>query len=433
MIQIPRAPTVVARPRALVADVDVARPLPTLAGADRAWVLVRAFTEPLGSMILPVPVDGLSPAALAEAVQARFGDAVAVRVAATGGAAGPLTAAGVRAVTTAPYVARRDEVLADAPPITVVICTRDRAEGLRGCLRTVLAQRYPRFRVLVVNNAPSDDSTEQVVLEEGRDGLIELIVEPRPGLSRARNAALAAAPGEILAYLDDDAEADPHWLAEVARALADHPTADVVSGPIVPAALETDAQLWFEQYGGHSKGRGFVPAVFSPATAHEQDPLYPLPPYGAGGNMVFRPGVLERLGGFDEALGAGTPAMGSEDTHVFMRLLHGGGTVVYQPGALVRHHSRRDLAGLRRQMYGYGAGLTAAYMSLVVARPTMALRLLRLVPTAARDLRSGASRRTAGVAADFPTVLLAENRRGMLNGPLHYLRGRAAQRREARA
>ena len=69
--------------------------------------------------------------------------------------------------------------------------------------------------------------------------------------------------------------------------------------------------------GGHSKGRGFTPAVFSPDTARIQSPLYPLPPFGTGANMAFRPRVIERIGGFDTALGAGTPAMGSEDTLAF--------------------------------------------------------------------------------------------------------------------
>ena len=170
-------------------------------------------------------------------------------------------------------------------------------------------------------------------------------MEPKAGLSFARNAAVAAAPGEILAWIDDDEYADPNWLAEVARALADHPEADVVSGVIVPAELETQAQLWFEQFGGHSKGRGFKPDVFSPATAHIQSPLYPLPPFGTGANMTFRPGVIERIGGFDTALGAGTPAMGSEDTLAFTQVLVGGGTIVYQPTAVTHHYHRRDLDG----------------------------------------------------------------------------------------
>src|SRR5882757_7956317 len=81
---------------------------------------------------------------------------------------------------------------------------------------------------------------------------------------------------------------------------------------IVPARLDTQVQEWFELYGGHSKGRGFSPAVFS--RHGPQSPLFPLPPFGAGGNMAFRREALTRIGGFDVAMGAGTPARASEDT-----------------------------------------------------------------------------------------------------------------------
>jgi len=397
----------------------------------RAWLLVRVFTEPIGYLLLDVPPTGLTPADIAAAIDEKFGPRIRARLVAAGGSPtldpdrwAPLVP------QTPSYVAGRTEVLRAAPPITVVICTRNRPNDLRRCLRSVQEQRYPHLRVLVVDNAPTDDATEKVVHEfVGRRVEVERIVEPRPGLSRARNAAVAACPGEILAWLDDDEVADPYWLAEVARALAEHPDADVVSGMIVPAELETEPQLWFEEFGGHSKGRGFTPDVFSPETAYRQSPLYPLPAFGTGANMVFRPGVIESFGGFDPALGAGTAAMGSEDTLAFMKVLYGGGKVAYQPTALVRHYHRRDLEGLRRQLIGYGVGLTAAYTSLVLANPRILLPLLRLIPTALRDILGGGSGlREAGLGADFPRALLGANRRGMVRGPLAYLKGRRGQR-----
>jgi hypothetical protein len=168
--------------------------------------------------------------------------------------------------------------------------------------------------------------------------------------------------------------------------------------------------------------------VFSPDTAHLQSPLYPLPPFGAGANMTFRPGVVERIGMFDTALGAGTPAMGSEDTLAFTRVLLGGGTIVYQPTAVTHHYHRRDLEGLRRQMVGYGTGLVAAYTSLVLSRPSLIWSLLRLAPAALRDMTAKDSTRTATLRDDFPRELLSANRRGMLRGPRAYLVGRRAAR-----
>ncbi len=423
---------------AVVRDIDLAGPLPhipAVAGDGRrvaqVWVLFRLFSEPLGAALLDVPATGISPQALADAARAELGPALGDRLAALGLSELPL--AGITPPAEPTFLTRRREVLADAPHITVVICTRERPGALARCLDSLLRQEYPRFCVLVVDNAPVTGSTAEVVQAAARRGPVRYLREPQAGLSYARNAAVAAAPGEILAWIDDDEVADPYWLAEVARALAEHPEADVVTGVIVPAELETPAQVWFEQFGGHSTGRGFKPDVFSPATAHIQSPLYPLPPFGTGANMTFRPGVIERIGGWDTALGAGTPAMGSEDTLAFMQVLLGGGTIAYQPTAVTWHYHRRDLAGLEKQMVGYGCGLTAAYTSLLLAKPSLIWRLLKLLPTALRDLTGGDSLRVSGLQDDFPRELLGANRRGMLRGPRAYLRGRRAAKAAAAA
>ncbi|MEV7626375.1 glycosyltransferase family 2 protein [Actinoplanes sp. NPDC089786] len=423
---------------AAVHDIDLSDPLPTIAGiaADgrrvlKAWMLVRLFTEPIGTVLVDVPLKGLRPADVGRIIDHELGTTVQPQLSALGLDTLPID--GITTDTEPAFLARRREVLATAPHITVVICTREHPEELRNCLDSLLAQNYPAFRVLVVDNAPTSDATKEVVEAAAARGHVDYLCEPAPGLSFARNTAVKAAPGEILAWIDDDERADVNWLAEVARALADHPDADVISGVIVPAELETRAQLWFEQFGGHSKGRGFKPDVFSPATAHKQSPLYPLPPFGTGANMTFRPGVIERIGGFDVALGAGTPAMGSEDTLAFTQVLVGGGTIVYQPSAVTHHYHRRDLAGLEKQMVGYGAGLTAAYTSLVLSRPGLLWPLIKLAPTALRDLTGSDSLRVSTLQDDFPRELLKANRKGMLAGPRAYLKGRRAARARARS
>jgi GT2 family glycosyltransferase len=425
----------------LVRDVELAEPLAGIDAQDsagrrveQAWLLVRIFTEPLGLLRLTVPDEGLSAADVAAAIGREYGGLVDARIRAAGGdPVGSLPLGGVRVPTEAPFLAQRRRVLADAPPITIVVCTRERPDALAVCLASLQELEYPHARILVVDNAPTSDATEQVVRSATGRFKVDYLLAPRPGLSHARNAAVAATAGEILAWVDDDEIADRYWLAEVARALAEHPEADVVSGVIVPAELETRAQAWFEQFGGHSKGRGFTPAVFSPATARQQSPLYPLPPFGTGANMVFRAGVIERIGGFDTALGAGTPAMGGEDTLAFTQVLRRGGSIVYQPSAIMRHFHRRDLEGLRRQMVGYGTGLTAYYVSLLRRQPWLIFALLRLVPTAARDVLGGGGLRTATIEDDFPADVLGGNKRGMLAGPWAYRAGRRNDRRARRA
>ncbi|MBM2622650.1 glycosyltransferase family 2 protein [Actinoplanes sp. LDG1-06] len=419
----------------IVRDLELAQPLPLIPAvqpdgrrAEQAWLLVRLFSEPLGFLLLDIPAAGLQPADLAAAVEAELGDSVRARL-----GDGPVPVHGVNPASEPEFLAKRRAVLTTAPHITVVVCTREHPVELAKCLDSLLAQEYPAFRVLVVDNAPVSDRTAEVVKAAAARGPVDYIVEPKAGLSFARNTAVKAAPGQILAWLDDDEEADAHWLAEVARALHEHPEADVVSGVIVPAELETKAQIWFEQFGGHSKGRGFKPDRFGPDTKHVQSPLYPLPPFGTGANMTFRPGVIERIGLFDTALGAGTPAMGSEDTLAFTQVLLTGGTIVYQPSAVTRHYHRRDLEGLRKQMVGYGTGLVAAYTSLLMSRPALIFPLIRLVPSALKDMTGKDTARTATIREDFPQELLSANRRGMLAGPRAYFTSRRAARAKVRA
>lgn len=414
-----------------VRDLEVTAPTEPIAATTsdghrvvRVWLLVRLCTEPLGFVTLDVPDCGLTAEAIDQAVEDSFGERLRVR----------------RGLPDLQL--RRAEILRNAPAITVVVCTRERPEALRRCLDSLLTQEYPGFRILVVDNAPTTGATKNVVdtlrVPAAEDGertspTIDYLLVSEPGLSIARNRAVAHAPGEILVWIDDDEVADRHWLAELARAFADNPEADVVGGVVVPAELSTPAQVWFEQFGGHSKGRGFTPAVFSPATSRQQSPLYPLPPFATGANMAFRPGVIERIGGFDPALGAGTPAMGSEDTLAFTRILLEGGTIVYQPTAITRHYHRRDLEGLRRQMVGYGLGLTAGYTSLILHRPGVIPKLLALIPCALRAITASDSMRVATIEDDFPKELLRANRRAMMRGPLAYLRGAACPARRSRA
>lgn len=420
---------------AVVRDVELTEPLPSLPALDdrgrridQVWLLVRLCTEPLGMVVVDIPDGGLGAAEAGAAVLDQLDGPIRSRVLAGGGDLGAaLPAAGLALPRGSAYLARRAEVLSHAPSITAVVCTRERPGPLARCLEALLAQEYPRFRVLVVDNAPSSDATAEVVRRFAGRGPVDYVVARTPGLAHARNAALAHAGGEIVASIDDDELADPHWLAEIARAFSDHPAADAVTGMIVPVELETTAQMWFEQYGGHSKGRGFVRTVFSPATAQVQNPLFPLPPFGAGGNMAFRAGVMERFGGFDVALGSGTPAMGGEDTLAFMRVLRAKGTIVFQPTAVVRHLHRRDIEGLRTQLLGYGVGLTATYLGMLMKDPLAIFPLLGLAPRALREVLGSRGLRHATLA-DFPPELLAVNRRGLLRGPRAYVRSRLRER-----
>jgi glycosyltransferase involved in cell wall biosynthesis len=385
-----------------------------------ALVLVRMFSEPIGMLSLALSERGLEPAELAAEIAGHLGVELRERFADCAIAwTGSLPTNGLAPGRTPSFITGRERALADGPEITVAICTRDRPDDLARALDSLQHQKYPRLRTLVVDNAPSDDRTRRLVSELARKREIGYVTETRPGLSWARNRAIDESLSEIIAWTDDDEVCDPWWATEIARAFVEVPEADAVTGMVAPAELETESQAWFEQYSGVHRSRGFTRAVFSPATAHEQSPLYPLPPFGAGANMAFRRDAVERIGRFDCALGTGTSTLAGEDTAALSTLLLVGGTIVYQPSAIVHHRHRRDYGALERVMLGYGRGLSAYYASMLVRHPGCLPELVRLSGRAMRDHVSRDGQRL-GDLEGFPRELLRTNRKGLLQGAFKY-------------
>lgn len=404
-------------------EAELSRPVPALrpdGERQRAWVLARLHAEPVGACVLQVPGEGLTPDEVADALWGAVREAVQDRY----------QGAGLRQPETLPgsglgpapggwpFQRDRAQVLADAPFISVVLCTRDRANQLEACLPWLERQQYPRFEVVVVDNAPAGNDVRKVIAAWRGAMPCRYVAEPRAGLSWARNAGAGAAAGEIVAFIDDDEEPDRHWLAGLARGFARSADVGAVTGAILPARLDTPAQEMFELAGGHSKGRGFTAAVFS--ADGPQSPLFPLPPFGAGGNMAFRREALARIGGFDVALGAGTPARGGEDSLALTMALLAGYRIAYEPAAFVRHNHYPQLAGLARQWHGYGTGLTAFYAALLRHRPAVLPQLIGLLPDAARYLHPANS--DAAGAPGLPMSVRRRQRRGMISGPIAYVR-----------
>jgi glycosyltransferase involved in cell wall biosynthesis len=319
--------------------------------------------------------------------------------------------------------------------MTVVICTRDRPLGLRATLASLQRQTDPDFRVLVVENGSSPESAE--VVEKLGLPRCEYVVEQRPGLSRARNRALDAVRTDLVAWIDDDEIADPDWVRRLKEGFAHREEPAAVCGLMLPAELESEAQARFEQYGGFNKGRGMAPEVLRAGTSSVVSPLYPLPAFGPGGNMAFRTESLRSVGGFDPCLGAGTRTHGCEETRALSLLLSSGHAVLHWPAAITWHTHRREMAALEKQIYGYSAGLSAFYASMIRSRPTVAFDLLRLAPYARRDLkRSSENLRSGQLPDDFPAHLLKAARRGLLaGGPMYAyeaIRDRADRHRLSR-
>jgi GT2 family glycosyltransferase len=244
-----------------------------------------------------------------------------------------------------------------AQNISVVICTRDRGPTLAECLRSVARQRSTPGEVIVVDN--SRDGNARWVCVQFPE--VRYVHKPRPGLSAARTAGVRASRRGIIAFTDDDVEVHAGWTAEIARAFAERDV-EALTGLVLPARLDTVAQCRFQfDMGGF--GTTFVPLTFDRRFFEETRPsgarVWKI---GAGANMAFRRSVFERVGLFDERLGAGAAGC-SEDSELWYRLLASGGACLYEPRAVVFHHHRSDWPGLRRQMRAYMKGHVAALVA----------------------------------------------------------------------
>lgn len=239
--------------------------------------------------------------------------------------------------------------------LSVVICTRDRAESLGKTLESLMRSAELPHEIVVVDNAPRDTRTRDVVSRFER---ARYVVEMVPGLSQARNAGLRASHGAFVAYTDDDVEVHPHWTARVRRALATGEHA-AMTGLVLPASLALESEYLFEKkFGGFAQGfrRMIYDAEWVEDTKAWGVPVWRI---GAGANMAFRRDALRKVGGFDERLGAGRAGC-SEDSELWYRLLRSGDSCVYEPRAVTFHHHRGDLGALRRQMRAYARGHMAA-------------------------------------------------------------------------
>ena len=305
-----------------------------------------------------------------------------------------------------------------APALSVVICTRDRATSLARCLRSIKALRQPPEEVVVVDNAPATDAARRLVAKWPD---VRYVLEPRPGLSAARNAGIRASTGDLIAFTDDDLVLHPDWAARLRDAFAD-PGVAAMTGLVLPAELETPAQLAFETRWSFNRGfrRRLFDAAFFQETQRWGAPVWEI---GAGANMAFRRTLFEEVGGFDERLGAGASGC-SEDSEVWYRALAAGRACRYEPAAVAYHYHRRDAAGLRHQLYQYMRGHVAALL-IQFAKHRHRGNLHRLFHILPRHYARLLLQRTWEGSASGPLALRAQWR-GSAAGLLFYLKHRRA-------
>jgi GT2 family glycosyltransferase len=307
-----------------------------------------------------------------------------------------------------------------ADTVSVVIATRDRPAELDRCLRSLRPSVRPVDDVIVVDSAPATSTTRELVAREHPD--VRYLHEARPGLAIAHNRGLVEATGALVAFTDDDVTVDRRWVLELAAGFARDPRIGCVTGLILPAELRTSAQVWADRHWGLQKG--FREQLFTQPLRRLSADVYPYAAgrFGSGANMAFRAGVLHDLGGFDPLMGAGTAVLAGDDLAAFFGVIAAGHWLLYTPAARVCHWYAPEPEALRKQAYGYGAGLSAYVTKLLADDPLRVLDIAVRAPAALKHARGLA--RSRGARDGRPADLVVLERRGMARGPAAYLRGR---------
>jgi O-antigen biosynthesis protein len=295
------------------------------------------------------------------------------------------------------------------PFCSVVVCTRHRAAELDRCLIGLRHLDYPRYEVIVVDNTSGDENVHRLADAAGA----RWVVEPTVGLSRARNTGARAARGELIAFIDDDAVAQPTWLATHAAAFRD-PSVAATTGRILMSSATPAAQAWavVEDLGDtafrvdRTRPHWFEQANFGGI--------------GVGPNMAFRSVLFERGWGFRESLGLGERERPlGEEHYAFFTLLNEGHVIAYLPDAIVYHDAPASMSELRLKRRRLVRSSAAYFVMLLTEHPEFRKRTLRYAFTALRRQRRPWRR---GVV-DAPFLSRRELAAAALSGPALYWRG----------
>jgi GT2 family glycosyltransferase len=219
-----------------------------------------------------------------------------------------------------------------APPlVTVVVVNWNRRELLQSCLKSLARQTHPSFEVVVVDNGSGDGSAALVEeMASSYPVLLRLIVNSNNrGFCAANNQGFAASRSELVALLNNDAEADPGWLEALEAVIRVSGDVGMAASKILvwedPRRIDKVGHLMYPD--GQNRGRG-TGQLDRGQFDRVEETLWP-----DGCAAMYRRAMLDEVGGFDEEFFAY-----ADDAELGLRGRIAGWTCLYAPGAVVRHH-----------------------------------------------------------------------------------------------
>lgn len=296
-------------------------------------------------------------------------------------------------------------------PISVVVVTRNRVERLRRCVDALLSVGTERSWELVIVDNNSDDTTADFLNSLPKIvGNITIITrhEKKRGSSAAKNNGWLVATGDIIAFTDDDCYVRDDYIDSMISAFESDPALEVVGGRIL-LFDKTDLHITVLEHPDYAY---LAPMTFIPTGVIQ------------GANMAFKRKTLERIGGFDENLGAGTKLAG-EDIDAVAAVVWSGTPGAYNPLAVVyHHHGRKTDLDAQNLWRTYDRGRGAYYVKYILHRQARWVYLRVWIHSIAKDIRTTIQTATmGGLRKSFREI----------NGAVYYLFLRSRAHREERS
>jgi len=240
--------------------------------------------------------------------------------------------------------------------ITIAICTWNRCGLLQQTLQRlseIVVPPHVQRDVVVVNNNCTDRTNE--VCAAFRESLgLQLLFESKPGLSNARNRALAETEGDYIAWIDDDVLVDDEWLVALADAAERLPDVQAFGGPISPWFPITPDPVLMSVFPALARGFCGLDYGAQETNLGPDQPIF-------GANMVYARSATEGMR-FDPTLGPNAGLeLGADDTEFLARVRARGGILVWVPRMQVKHYvepTRMTLTYLRKVCFDRGRTLT---------------------------------------------------------------------------
>lgn len=248
-----------------------------------------------------------------------------------------------------------------ALPISVGICTRNRAASLRNTLTSVLAT--DPAEVVIIDQSDSNDTRS--VVESFSDPRLRYHHSSVAGLSRAYNTAVSLASHEYIAFTDDDCTVPSDWLEVGVALLDENPAVSMIYGQVLAAPMELQAGDYIPEL------KLAEPESFAPGGRFRV--------LGMGANFVARASAIAAVGGFDDLMGGGGKFKSSQDYDMQFRMWRAGHTVLAHPRLSVLHYGLRTQDEWPATARAYGYGDAAFYLKHVKLRDVTAMKLLTKV------------------------------------------------------